>query len=131
MAQSDTWKGSGTVLVVDDEETVRALAQMTLKRSGFDVVTAVDGRNGLELYDQHRGEIVAVLLDMTMPELGGEATLAEIRKRSADLPVILSSGFSKMDPDESVLEQDHVRFLQKPYLPKKLLQLLRAFLESS
>ena len=131
MVDSEGWHGSGTILVVDDEETVRTLTQRALERSGFKVLTAADGRHGLDLYDQNKDAVDAILLDMTMPGLGGEETLSEVRKRTPDLPVILSSGFSEPEPTGSVLDRQHVWFLQKPYLPSTLLKLLRNILDTS
>jgi PAS domain S-box-containing protein len=82
------WLGTGIVLVVDDEEIVREVAREMLSEWGFDVLTAADGRQGVERYRAHAGEIAVVLLDLTMPEMGGEQALDETLrgKRGHGLP---------------------------------------------
>jgi len=88
------WSGRGLVLVVDDEEYVRLLARTILEEAGFVVKTARNGREGIDLYRENAGEVVAVLLDMTMPVMNGEETFKELKKLDAQARVILSSGYS-------------------------------------
>ncbi len=73
-AAAQKWRGSGTILVVDDEETIRALARHMLLKMGFQVLTAVDGREALEIFRAEGDKIRLVLLDMTMPHLDGDET---------------------------------------------------------
>ncbi|MBI3567187.1 MAG: PAS domain-containing protein [Gemmatimonadetes bacterium] len=125
----DAWRGSGTVLVVDDEEGVRTVAQRLLTRLGFTVLQAVDGVDALHLYESHRNEIVLVVLDLTMPRMGGAETLAELRRRNRTLPVVVTSGYSESElgapPDGSAA----VGFVQKPFARTVLVKALREALD--
>jgi len=75
-ARPETWRGSGTILVVDDEEGVRIVATKALEKCGFTVLTATNGREGLAIFTQHASEIAAVLLDMAMPHMSGKKCAA-------------------------------------------------------
>ena len=81
---SESWSGSGLILVVDDEESARTFAKRLLERHGFSVVTARDGREAIEVFQARCDEIVAVVLDLTMPRMGGEETFRELRRLSPD-----------------------------------------------
>ena len=124
-APGGNWRGAGTILVVDDEESVRAVAQLILERSGFAVLTAVDGREALDVFRAHRDEIALVLLDLTMPHLSGEETLQELRRISADVRVILSSGYNEQEVAGRDAGKSPVRFIQKPYSPSALIEKVR------
>jgi PAS domain S-box-containing protein len=122
---SKQWRGSGVVLLVDDEEAVRGVAARVLQRSGFEVVEAGSGEEAIAHCASTTTEPRAVVLDLTMPGLGGEATFHEIRRRWPALPVVVSSGYM---PQEGGDLQD-VPFLAKPYRPSELIDLLRRVLE--
>jgi PAS domain S-box-containing protein len=115
-------RGSGTILVVDDEETVRRFARESLELAGFDVLTAGDGLEALELYRQHTDEIRLVILDLTMPHLDGEETFQRLKALRADVRVVLSSGYDEQDATSRFAGKDEVTFLQKPYYPEGLLE---------
>ena len=121
----------GDILVVDDEEAVRSVASLTLEGCGFRVQTAVDGREGLRAYREHAERIRAVVLDLTMPVLGGDEVLAELRNSpgpGATVPVLLSSGYSSSDIAGNLQRYGPIQFLQKPYSPLDLIQKIRACL---
>src|SRR5258707_15866902 len=80
--------GSGTVLVVDDEDGVRRMAAATLQRFGYEVVTATNGLEAVEIFSAMPDRIRLVLLDMMMPVMGGEEALLRIREVSPDVPVL-------------------------------------------
>ncbi|MFH0983504.1 MAG: PAS domain-containing protein [Planctomycetota bacterium] len=124
------WRGTGTILVVDDEEAVRTVARMTLERFGFTVLTAADGRQALEVFQRHADEIAAVLLDMTMPQLSGEEVLRELRRVRPKVPVVLSSGYNEEDAISQFIGEELAGFVQKPYRPRELVEKLRAILEA-
>jgi CheY-like chemotaxis protein len=105
----------GTVLVIDDEAGVRHVARAMLESAGFEVLTAADGREGLDLFDRHRDETSLVLLDLTMPHLDGEETFRRLRERRPDLPVVLSSGLGEQDMTERFAGLGLTGFIQKPY----------------
>jgi len=116
--------GSGTVLVVDDEEAVRTLARLTLEGAGFDVLSARDGSEALDVLRDRGDGIVAVVLDMTMPEMGGEETFRELRRRGHGMPVILSSGYHEQHATDR-FAGDLAGFIQKPYRPPQLVEAVR------
>jgi PAS domain S-box-containing protein len=125
----ETWTGAGTVLVVDDEETVRALARRSLERHGFGVLTASDGVEGVAIFREHCDEIVAVLLDMTMPRMGGEDTFRELRRIRSEVRVILSSGYNEQEAISHFVGKGLSGFIQKPYQSRELIAKLREILE--
>ncbi len=116
---------SGTVLVVDDEETVLQFAADALVSQGFDVLTARDGREAVEVYEHRGAEIAVVLLDLTMPQLGGQAALAELRAIDADVRVVLSSGYDEEDVAQRLEGEQPTGFLQKPYRAQELVDRIR------
>jgi len=106
---------SGLILVIDDEETIREVACMLLTEMGFDVITAADGQEGVAVFQQ-QGKVTGVILDMTMPRMGGEACYHALRELDPDIKVILSSGYSAEDATACFQGQGLAGFIQKPYL---------------
>jgi len=123
------WCGVGTVLVVDDEVSIRETAAMMLRDMGFDTLTAEDGEQGVEIYRQHQKEIVAVLLDMTMPKLDGKGCFREIRRINKDVRVVLSSGYNERDTTNRFAGQGLAGFIQKPYAPEALRMKMKEVLD--
>lgn len=107
--------GEGLVLVVDDDTVVREMAENILQIAGYTVLTAENGKEGVEKYRQHHGAIKAVVLDMAMPVMSGGEALAEMKKINPDIRVLLSSGFRKDERVEEILGLGGSAFLQKPY----------------
>lgn len=120
--------GSETVLVVDDEEMVRSLAQRILSRYGYRVMSAKDGRSAVEIYRREKG-IGLVLLDMTMPGLSGRETLGELKKQDPGTKVLLSSGYSLNGLGEDLLTNGAAGFVQKPYRASELARAVRQALD--
>jgi len=120
----EEWRGTGTVLVVDDDAMIRSLATRMLKHLGFEVIAASDGCEAVEVFQDRAETIACVLLDLTMPRMGGEETFSAMRRISADVPVILSSGYSKEIVTEEFSAKGLAGFVQKPY---ELEALTRAF----
>jgi len=114
----------GTVLVVDDEETVRSVARAALERSGFRVLTAPDGRTALDLVQARDPEIDVVLLDLTMPVLSGQEVYGELQELSPGARVVLTSGYSEGDIRTRL--PGITGFIQKPYQPRELVDAIRA-----
>ncbi len=110
-------EGHGIVLVVDDEEDVRDLAQEVLERIGFEVLTAVDGREGVGIFKENSDKIDVVLLDMTMPRMNGAEAFEKMRAIRNDVRVILSSGYTEDEVTIDFTRQGFAGFLQKPYRP--------------
>lgn len=127
--ESPTWRGRGSILVVDDEESVRTLARAMLERLGFTVLTAGDGREGLEVFRTRADEIQGVLLDVTMPYMDGEETFRELRRLKSDVRVILSSGYNEQSATHRFAGKGLAGFIQKPYRIQELVDVLRRALE--
>jgi len=112
----------GTVLVVDDEAGVRDVARRMLEREGVTVLLAEDGEAGVALFTLHADTISAVLLDLTMPKMGGEEVFHAIRNIRSDIPVLLSSGFSESEAVERLKQFGLKGFVRKPFTRDALLQ---------
>jgi PAS domain S-box-containing protein len=128
---SDSWKGSGTLLIVDDEETVRAVAARMAQTFGFTPLLAVDGRDAVEKFQHHRGEITAVLMDLTMPHVDGEQAFRELRRIDPAVRVILMSGFNEQEAINRFTGKGLAGFLQKPFKPSMLRAKLRELFSRS
>ncbi len=116
-AKRRQWSGGGRVLLVEDEDTVRAVAQRALARQGFEVVTAADGEEGFETLTREIAagtEFDIVVSDVVMPGMDGPAMAREIRKERPALPVLFMSGYA-----EEQLRRDidipNMHFLAKPF----------------
>ena len=105
----------GTVLVIDDEINVRETVQDMLELSGYQVLLADGGLSGIECYQTQQGTIDAVLLDLTMPGMSGEETLAHLRQIDPQARIIISSGHSQQQISTLFATQPHLDFLPKPY----------------
>ena len=111
----------GVALLVDDEETVRKLVKRMLRRLGFDDVEAVNGADALEKLKQNIDKISVVLLDITMPVMGGDEAYVKIRALCPALPVVVMSGYSELDMGGKLPTEDrYLGVLQKPFTAKDL-----------
>jgi len=105
---------TGTALVIDDDDMVRAVTAKMLRRLGLEVLQAENGAVGLKRYKTHRDKIRLILLDLTMPVLDGEQTLRELRALGETPPVVIMSGFSERDTLRRFDETAVTGFLAKP-----------------
>jgi PAS domain S-box-containing protein len=112
---ADTWKGSGTVLLVDDEETVRGIGKEMLQALGFTVITANDGREAITIFKKDPADIAFVILDLTMPHLDGEQCFRELRQIKPNVKVLMSSGYNEQEVTEKFVGKGLSGFIQKPY----------------
>lgn len=112
------------ILLVDDESLLVTTVKATLEGHGYRVVTARDGQEALNAYEQHRGQIDAVLLDMMMPRMDGSTTLTALRQRDPHLPVIASSGLRPGSAGGETIPGGIPYFLPKPYTDEQLLTTL-------
>ena len=111
----DARLGSGTILLVDDEEELRTIGPIRLKQIGYSTLTATNGREALEIYREHAEKIDLVLLDVLMPELGGVETYYQLREISTTIPIVFCSGCSQKELSSDILNDEHTDFLRKPY----------------
>jgi CheY-like chemotaxis protein len=130
MQPTEEWRASGTVLVVDDDEGVRDLLDVTLRRAGLTVLQASDGREGVDLFRLHADEICAVVLDRTMPDIGGEDAFDEIRRIRPDARIMLISGYSEERAAWHFIDKGLDAFIHKPFEPSALLEKIRRIIGS-
>ncbi len=114
-------RGSGTVLVIDDEPIVRSMAEQVLTAGGYRVLTAADGHEGIRQFTAHDGEVTLILLDMTMPGMGGEEVFGILKSLRDDVRVLLSSGYDEQEVTQKFEGPGPAGFIQKPYRPSDLL----------
>jgi CheY-like chemotaxis protein len=111
-------RGTGTILVADDEAIVRRAAKSALERQGYRVLLAENGREAVDLVRSE--EVSLVLLDLTMPLLGGEDALRELWRVRPDVKIVLSSGFNEAEAIQRFAGQRLSGFIQKPYTAAQL-----------
>lgn len=126
----DDWRGSGTALVVDDEETVRVTTARMLEALGFTTRLADNGRTGVEEFRAGPGAYALVVLDLTMPHMDGEEAFHKIIDLRADARVLLMSGFNEQEAIARFTGKGLAGFIQKPFtvsaLREKLQQIIPA-----
>jgi PAS domain S-box-containing protein len=120
-----------TVLVVDDEQIVRRSAKAMLERYGYSVVVAENGKEAVDLFRVLADKIDLVLLDMTMPLMGGEETFRQMKTIRGDVRVILSSGYNEVEAVRRFTGKGLAGFLQKPYSAVTLAEKVRSVLRES
>ncbi len=117
-----------TVLVVDDEEMIRAIAEKVLRRAGFDIITAATGRQAIDLFSKQSEHIAAVLIDMSMPDMTGLETIRELRAISPLIPCIISSGHNIVPGDIPADIANNIELLQKPYRSQTLAAVVKSLI---
>lgn len=123
-------RGTGRILVIDDEEIVREISTDLLESFGYDVVTADNGHQAVEYYSQHQSEIDLVIIDMIMPELNGRECFRAIRELNPEARAILSSGYSREGAVQEILNEGMLGFVQKPYRADQLCEAVADALSS-
>ncbi|MGC2855372.1 PAS-domain containing protein [Novispirillum sp. DQ9] len=122
--------GAGvTVLVAEDEDSVRELISMTLRDAGFNVIAAADGAEAAVLYERHGEDCAALITDVVMPKLDGPALARRLLERDRGMKVVLMSGYDVHDQGAALAEAPGRRFLRKPVDPDVLLATLRHLLD--
>ncbi|MCU1257900.1 MAG: sensor hybrid histidine kinase [Bryobacterales bacterium] len=120
--------GSGVILLVDDEVLVRRIAATTLAHHGYTILEAGNGLEAIELFQRNSSRIALVVLDLSMPLMGGEECLSRLKSIKPDVPVLLSSGFSETEAARCFQSAGVASFLQKPYTAQQLAELVKAAL---
>ena len=121
-------KARATILVVDDDDGVRSVAARALSARGYRVLTAVNGADGVRVFEQNRSAVSLVVMDVTMPEMNGFDALRHIRATGSRVPVLLSSGY-ELDPG-TLSPEDFSGILEKPYDVQALISAVEAALAS-
>ena len=122
-------EGQETVLLVDDEDMIIDVGKRMLKKLGYQVFTAIDGKEAIEIFKKHQAKIDLIVLDMIMPKMGGGETYDRLKKIKPEVKVLLSSGFSINGQASEILNRGCNGFIQKPFNLQNLSQNIRAILE--
>lgn len=127
VARSVHW-GSGTILLVEDEDVVRAVAERALVRSGYTVITAVDGQDGLDKFTE-LPDLDLIISDVMMPEMDGPTMANKIREMRGDVPILFMSGYAEEQLRKSI-SIANVAFLPKPFAVAQLIDAVAAVHEN-
>jgi PAS domain S-box-containing protein len=125
----DYFKGTETVLLVDDETMVLEVGEKYLRKLGYNVQAASSGNEAIKIYDKNKDGIDLVILDMVMPGMGGEETFDRLRQMNPDVKVLLSSGYSINGKAAEILKRGCNDFIQKPFKLIDLSQKIRSILD--
>jgi PAS domain S-box-containing protein len=123
--------GRETVLLIEDEEMLADLVKSVLDASGYTVLTARDGAEGLMMFERHQDQIAVVLSDIGLPKYGGDEVFKRIKLMDPKARVILASGFVEPRVKSELLEAGLERFIQKPYSPSEVLHAIRAAIDGA
>ena len=123
--------GSETILLVEDESSLRRLARAVLQRHGYRVLDAGSGAEALSIWDEHGPQIHLLLTDMIMPGgISGRELAEKLQAKKSGLRIIYTSGYSPEAINQNLAWEEGVNFLAKPYHPKKLTQIVRDCLDA-
>jgi len=125
LSETESWQAEGVVLVVDDQPGVRELAQTILERVGLTVLTAGDGKQAVDVFNDHLDEIHAVLLDLNMPGMDGAEVFWHMTQMVPGIRVVLCSGYNEQEVTTKLHGLQPAGFLRKPYHPSDLLNRMR------
>jgi len=117
------------ILVIDDEEVIRRAAKSMLEQHGYAVIVAVNGREGVSTFQALSDKVAAVLLDMTMPVMGGEEAFGHLKAIKPGVKIILSSGYNEVEAVRRFTGKGLSGFIQKPYSSFTLMEKLKLILE--
>lgn len=126
-----SWRGSGTMVLADDEPRVREVLKMMMTDVGFRVIETDSAPKCLELYRQHKDDVTFVMVDWMMPGGGGRAVVSTLRARGDRVPIVISSGYSEEAVGADLRADPLVVFLEKPFEFETLLRTIRNLLEAS
>jgi two-component system cell cycle sensor histidine kinase/response regulator CckA len=124
-------KGNETILLVEDEASLRKVFGDVLKRHGYKVLLAENGRVGLQIFEQNSSTIDLIVTDMIMPELNGDVLAREILARNSKVQVLFMSGYPGENSDGQILDDQRTAYLQKPFNAPSLMAKMRELLDSN
>ncbi len=126
-----SYSAKGVVLVVEDEDDVRDIMDEVLRSMGFDVVLSSNGEEGLSKFKELGGKVDLVISDLVMPKVSGEELYAEIKKINPDVKFLFISGYSMSGSIQNFIMEKHIKFIQKPFGIKQLLEAVKEIMEGS
>ena len=118
-----------SILIIEDEEVLRNLLQMMLEEDGIKVISAGDGIEAVEIFEQRKDEIGLVLSDMGLPRLGGWDAFLKMKEINPEISVILASGYFSPHVKSELLKSGAKDFIQKPYNPPEILAMIHRILD--
>ena len=127
---AQTEKGSGTILIVDDEKNVRNIAADMLKSLDYDILTAENGIQAIDIYREKRDEINLIILDVIMPEMDGMDTFNKIRELNPEAKIIFASGYSHHKETLQKSDDRLLGFIEKPFRLHELSKVVRGKLSN-
>jgi nucleotide sugar dehydrogenase len=127
--KSSELAGGETILVAEDDKSIRDLLTFMLRSAGYDVITATNGAEALETFEAKKDQIQLLLIDVMMPELSGDKVIAKVRELESDMPCLIASGYSEDQGLERLVGEPHTRFINKPFKMAVLLSEVRGLLE--
>ncbi|PKI16085.1 hybrid sensor histidine kinase/response regulator [Colwellia sp. 12G3] len=125
---SVSWKGNGTLLLVEDEDNVRSLAKEFLEILGYTILEAVNGEEALEIYKNNSAEINLVFTDLGMPVMDGYELFEKLKKIKSELPIVVSSGFGDTEINTKLGRDNVAGVVSKPYSLDKLREVMKGAL---
>ncbi len=130
MTENQTSGGKETILIIEDEEMLRELAMEVLSSKGYDVLTAVDGEEGIEVFSKNQQRINLVVSDLGLPKLSGKDVLKKIKSINPSVKIVVATGF--IDPEEKsdIFRNGAADIVSKPYTPRDLSQKIREVLDA-
>ena len=126
---AETMHGHETILLVEDDDNVRGLIVSVLQESGYNVITATNGREALERMDESASDVALLMTDVVMPEMNGRELWNSFSDRGYDIPLIVMSGYPKGEEEGGFLDQAST-YLQKPFGPKEIAEAVRHTLDA-
>jgi CheY-like chemotaxis protein len=123
-------RGSETIMLVDDDEGVRAIARRILQRAGYAVLSAPDGVDAMRMISEAGGGVDLLLTDVVMPGLGGRDLVAHVRDTYPDLRVLFVSGYTEEGVRRHGVLDTESAFLEKPFTAERLAQKVREVLDT-
>ena len=128
-AATPTFESKATVMIVDDMDAARKVAQRIISRAGMQTLEASNGQQALELYKEHGSNIDLVLLDLTMPQKDGIETFRELQHLDEDVRVVLMSGYNEIEATKTISGKGLCGFLNKPYRSEEVIDMIRQALQ--
>lgn len=127
----DDWSAAGSILLVDDEELMLKLEEGILQNFGFKVYSALNGRDAVASFQDHKDDVVCVLLDLNMPEMSGQQVLEKLRSIDPKVRTLVVSGFSLSEFDNAILRGKRTEYIQKPFRTEDLKEKIRSLLHDA
>ena len=123
-------RGTGTILLIDDEQMIIKVGQELLAELGYKVLTAESGPDAIKLYEKNADKIDLVIMDMIMPGMGGGETFDHLKEIKSDIKVLLSSGYSINGQASEILKRGCDGFIQKPFNINQLSEKIQGIIAS-